>query len=341
MRALCRVLCTAWFGLFAPATWAQDDVAAFYKDKTVRIVVGVAVGSGYDINARALARHLGVHIPGKPTIIVQNQPGAGSVTMTNTLYASGPFDGTVIGASFNGMPTLPLLQPQGVRFDPNKLNWIGSTNRETHVTYVWHTAPVQRLEDLTTKELVVGAQAPGTTQYDFPALGNEMFGYKFKVVKGYDGTPKIHLAMEAGEVQGVGATSWTTLKALNSNWLQDKKIKVIAQWGMRKHPDLPDVPSMLDLAKTDADRQALLLGLARLEFGRPFFVPPGVPAERVEALRRAFDATMKDPAFLAEADKLKLDIDPLTGEQVAELVAEVSKTPADIAARVRTALEPK
>ncbi|HEX2726079.1 MAG TPA: tripartite tricarboxylate transporter substrate-binding protein, partial [Beijerinckiaceae bacterium] len=303
--------------------------------------VGVAVGSGYDINARTLARYLGAHIPGKPTIIVQNQPGAGSVTMTNTLYNSGPFDGTVIGASFNGMPTLPLLQPQGVRFDPNKLNWIGSTNRETHVTYVWHTAAVQRLEDLASKELVVGAQAPGTTQYDFPALGNEMFGYKFKVVKGYDGTPKIHLAMESGEVQGVGATSWTTLKAINSNWLQEKKIKVIAQWGLRKHPDLPDVPSVLDLAKTDTDRQALLLGLARLEFGRPFFVPPGVPAERVEALRRAFDATMKDPAFLAEADKLKLDIDPLTGEQVAELVAQVSKTPADIAARVRTALEPK
>ena len=341
MRVFGRVLGIAWFGLIAPAAWAQDDVAAFYKDKTIRIVVGVAVGSGYDINARAVARYLGAHIPGKPTVIVQNQPGAGSVTMTNTLYNSGPFDGTVIGASFNGMPTLPLLQPQGVRFDPNKLNWIGSTNRETHVTYVWHTAPVQRLEDLTSKELVVGAQAPGTTQYDFPALGNEMFGYKFKVVKGYDGTPKIHLAMESGEVQGVGATSWTTLKAINSNWLQEKKIKVIAQWGLRKHPDLPDVPSMLDLAKTDADRQALLLGLARLEFGRPFFVPPGVPAERLEALRRAFDATMKDPAFLAEADKLKLDIDPLTGEQVAELVAQVSKTPADIAARVRTALEPK
>jgi tripartite-type tricarboxylate transporter receptor subunit TctC len=335
------VLGIAWFGLIAPAAWAQEDVAAFYKDKTVRIVVGVAVGSGYDINARALGRYLGAHIPGKPAVIVQNQPGAGSVTMTNALYNSGPFDGTVIGASFNGMPTLPLLQPQGVRFDPNKLNWIGSTNRETHVTYVWHTAPVQRLEDLASKELVVGAQAPGTTQYDFPALGNEMFGYKFKVVKGYDGTPKIHLAMESGEVQGVGATSWTTLKAINSNWLQEKKIKVIAQWGMRKHPDLPDVPSMLDLAKTDADRQALLLGLARLEFGRPFFVPPGVPAERVEALRRAFDATMKDPGFLAEADKLKLDIDPLTGEQVAELVAQVSRTPPDIAARVRTALEPK
>jgi tripartite-type tricarboxylate transporter receptor subunit TctC len=172
-------------------------------------------------------------------------------------------------------------------------------------------------------------------------MGNELFGWKVKVVKGYDGTPKIHLAMEAGEVQGVGATSWTTLKAINSDWLKDKKVKVIAQWGLRKHPDLPQVPHVLEMAKTDADRQALLLGLARLEFGRPFFVPPGVPAERIEALRRAFDSTMKDPAFLADAEKLKLDIDPLTGKQVAELVAQVAATPPDIAARVRTALEAK
>jgi hypothetical protein len=206
---------------------------------------------------------------------------------------------------------------------------------------VWQTAPVQSLDDLKTKELVVGAQAPGTTQYDFPILGNDLFGWRFRVVKGYDGTPKIHLAMESGEVQGVGATSWTTLKAINSNWLNDKKIKVIAQWALRKHPDLPDVPLVLDLAKTDADRQALLLGLARLDFGRPFFVPPGVPANRVEALRRAFDATMKDPAFLAEAEKLKLDIDPLSGAQVAELIAQVAATPPDVATRVREALESK
>ena len=341
MRSLFAVFSAAAFALSAPAALAQESAAAFYKDKTVRIVVGVAVGSGYDINARALARHLGAHIPGNPQVIVQNQPGAGSLTMTNALYTSGPFDGTVIGAPFNGLPTAPLLQPTGVRFDPTKLNWIGSTNRETHVTYVWHTAPVQNLSDLKAKELVVGAQAPGTTQYDFPVMGNDLFGWKVRVVKGYDGTPKIHLAMEAGEVQGVGATSWTTLKALNSNWLDEKKIKVIAQWGLRKHADLPDVPFILDLAKTDADRQALLLGLARLEFGRPFFVPPNVPAERVQTLRRAFDATMKDPAFLAEAEKLKLDLDPLTGEQVAELVAQVAATPTDVVARVRTALEGK
>ena len=160
----------------------QDDVAAFFKGKTLRLVVGIGVGSGYDINARLLARHMAAHIPGQPTIVVQNQPGAGSLSMTNALYHTGPFDGTVMGASFNGMPTTPLLQPSGARFDPVKLNWLGSTNRETQAMYVWHTAPVQVLEDMKNKEIVMGAQAPGSTQFDYPILANRLFGYKFKVV---------------------------------------------------------------------------------------------------------------------------------------------------------------
>ena len=178
--------------LFATAlpAFAQDDVAAFYKGKTVRLIVGVGVGSGYDINARVLARHMGKHIPGNPNIIVQNQPGAGSLTMTNQMYAAGPFDGTVIGASFNGLPTAPLLQPNGVRFDATKMNWVGSTNRETQTMYVWHTAPMQTLDDLKTKEMIVGAQAPGSTQYDYPMLGKALFDLKFKVVTGYEATPK-------------------------------------------------------------------------------------------------------------------------------------------------------
>jgi tripartite-type tricarboxylate transporter receptor subunit TctC len=324
----------------APAV-AQQSVADFYKGKTIRIIVGVGVGSGYDLNARVLARTLPSHIPGNPTVIVQNQPGAGSLSMTNALYNTGPFDGTVIGASFNGMPTAPLLEPSGARFDPNKLNWLGSTNRETQVTYVWHTAPVQKLADLYTTELIVGAQAPGSTQYDFPILLNHLFGTKFKVVTGYESTPKIHLAMESGEVQGNGATNWSTVKALNSSWLAEKKIRIIVQWGLKKNPELPDVPLVLDLAKTPSDRQALELALARLEFGRPFFLPPNVPPDRVEALRRAFDATVKDPGFLADADKSKIEVDPLTGEQVGALVEQVSHTPADTVARVRAAMENK
>jgi tripartite-type tricarboxylate transporter receptor subunit TctC len=323
----------------APAA-AQDSVAEFYKGKTVRIVVGIGVGSGYDINARLLARHMANYIPGNPTVIVQNQPGAGSLTMTNQLYASGPFDGTAIGASFNGMPTTPLLQPAAARFDPNKLIWLGSTNRETQALYVWHTVPLQTLDEAKRKEIVMGAQAPGSTQYDFPMVANSLFDFKFKVITGYQATPKIHLAMESGEVHGTIA-NWSTLKAIATNWLDEKKIRILSQWTLKKNPELPDVPMFLDYATTDAERAALELVTARLEYGRPFFLPPGVPAERVEALRRAFDATMKDKEFLAEADKLKIEIEPLTGEQVAEVVKKVSATHPDVVARVRQAMEKK
>jgi tripartite-type tricarboxylate transporter receptor subunit TctC len=318
----------------------QDDVAAFFKGKTLRLVVGIGVGSGYDINARLLARHMAGHIPGQPTIVVQNQPGAGSLSMTNALYHTGPFDGTVMGASFNGMPTTPLLQPSGARFDPVKLNWLGSTNRETQAMYVWHTAPVQVLEDMKNTEIVMGAQAPGSTQFDYPILANRLFGYKFKVVTGYESTPKIHLAMESGEAQGTIA-NWSTLKAISTNWITEKKIRILAQWALTKSPELADVPLFMDQAKTDAERAALRLMLARLEYGRPFFLPPNVPAARVAALRRAFDATMKDPAYLAEADKLKIDVEPLSGEQVTALVEQVSRTDPDTVARVRAAMENK
>jgi tripartite-type tricarboxylate transporter receptor subunit TctC len=321
-------------------TPAQEDVAAFFKGKTLRLIVGIGVGSGYDINARLLARHIAAHIPGQPTIIVQNQPGAGSLTMTNALFNTGPYDGTVMGASFNGMPTTPLLQPTGVRFDPVKLNWLGSTNRETQAMYVWHTAPAHTLDDAKTKETIMGAQAPGSTQFDYPVLANQLFGFKFKVVTGYESTPKIHLAMESGEVHGTIA-NWSTLKAINTNWITEKKIRILAQWTLTKNPELADVPLFLDRAQTDAERAALRLMLARLEYGRPFFLPPNVPAARVGALRRAFDAAMKDPAYLAEADKLKIEVDPLSGEEVAALVEQVSRTPAETVARVRAAMENK
>jgi tripartite-type tricarboxylate transporter receptor subunit TctC len=320
---------------------AQDDPATFFKGKTIRIVVGVGVGSGYDINARLLARHWGKQIPGNPQVIVQNQPGAGSRTMVNQLVANGPFDGTVIGATFNGLPTTPLLQPTGVRFDPNKMQWIGSTNRETQVTYLWHTAPVKTFAEIAKTEVVTGAQAPGTTQYDYPSLANAVFDYKFKVVTGYKSTQDIHLAMERGEIHGNGATNWTTLLALNGDWVKEKKVNAIAQWAFKKHRDLPNVPLVLELAKNDQDRAALELAIARLEYGRPFFVPPGVPADRVQALRRAFDATMKDKDFLADSAKAKLEIDPLTGEQMQEVIARVLRTPEPVAARVRKALEVK
>src|SRR5262245_13786492 len=321
-----------------PALAQQEDVAGFFRGKTLRLIVGVGVGSGYDINARLLARHLAAHIPGTPVINVQNPLGPRRLTITNALYRPGPVDGTVMGASFNGMPTTPLLQPTGVRFDPVKFNWAGSTNRETQVMYVWHTAPAQVLEDARGREIVMGAQAPGSTQFDYPVLANNLYGFNFKVVTGYESTPKMHVAMEGGEVHGTIA-NWSTLKAINANWLTDKKIRVLAQWALQRSPELDGVPLFLDVASSDAERDALRLMLARLEYGRPFFLPPNVPAARVEALRRAFDMTMKDSAYLAEAERLKIDVEPLSGEQVTALVEQVCRTPADTVARVRTAVE--
>jgi tripartite-type tricarboxylate transporter receptor subunit TctC len=337
MRRLLLAVC-ALTALQMPAM--AQSVADFYKGKTIRMVIGIDVGSGYDVNARLLARHLVNHIPGNPAIVVQNQPGAGSAIMTAQLYTAGPFDGTVIGAAFAGMPTLPLLAPGKVRFDPAQLVWLGNTNRETHVTYVWHTSPVQSFDEVRSKELIMGAQAPGSSQVDFPLVANALFNLKHKVITGYGSTAKINLAMESGEVQGAIA-ALTSVRTLSSQWLADKKIRIITQWALRANPDLPGVPNALDLAKTDADRAAMQLVMARLDIGRPFFLPPNVPADRVAALRAAFDATMKDPAYLAEAAKLKIDVDPMNGADLTTFVAQISKTPADTVARVRKALETK
>ena len=322
----------------APAR-GVDDVAAFYRGRQLRIVVGTAAGGGYDLFARAVARHIGAHIPGNPAVIVQNLPAAGGMVMTNQLYASAPRDGSVIGAPINGIPTAPLLAPAGAHFDATRLIWLGSTNREPYVAFVWRTAPVQSLADLRTRELIVGATAPGTTMVDFPLLTNDILGTRFRIVRGYEGTPQINTAIERGELEGQGGIGWAAVKAQVPQWITERKIKVIAQYGLKRHPDLADVPTMLELATSDPDRQALTMLFARTEYGRPYFLPPEVPAARVEALRRAFDATMRDPAFVADAAKLQLEIDPMSGEAVQALVGDLAATPAQVVARVRAILE--
>ena len=334
---LSALLSALLVGLVAPAA-AEDDVAAFYRGKQLRMIVGSAVGGGYDLFARIVARHIVHHIPGSPGIIVQNQPAAGGVVMANQLYGQGPKDGTVIGVPINGLPTAPLLQ-SGTQFDPERLIWLGSTNREAYVAFVWHTVQVTSITELTSKEVVVGATTPGTTMVDFPLLVNDVLGFKFKVVRGYQGTPQINLAIERGEVEGMGGLGWASVKAQTPHWISERKIKVLAQYGLKRYSELADVPTMLEFAKSDADRQAMTMPFARTEYGRPYFLPPDVPVERVAALRRAFDATMKDPAFVAEAAKLQFDVDPLTGEQVQALVAQLAATPREVVARVRAALE--
>jgi tripartite-type tricarboxylate transporter receptor subunit TctC len=315
-----------------------EDVARFYSGKQIRFIVGSAAGGTYDLLARIVARHMGAHIPGKPSIIVENQGTAGGIAMTNELYALGPKDGTVIGVPLNGIPAAPLLEPRAARFDSAKLIWIGSTHSEPYVAYVWHTAPVQDLADTLTKQLVVGATTPGTTMNDFPMLTNAVLGTKFKIVPGYGSTPLMNEALERGEIEGIVGFGWFALNAQAGQLIAQKKINIIAQFGTTRSRLLPDVPLVLNLAGSEADRQALLLLFGRTEYGRPYFLPPDVPADRIEALRRAFDATMKDPAFVADANRIGFPLDPLTGEQVQAAVAALAKTPPAVIARVRAAL---
>jgi tripartite-type tricarboxylate transporter receptor subunit TctC len=323
----------------AVPAYAEDEVAAFYRGKQLRLVVGTGAGGGYDLFARAVARHIGTHIPGNPSVIVQNQGGAGGLLMANQLYSLGPKDGTVIAAPVNGLPTAPLLEPAGARFDAARLNWIGSTNRETYVAFAWHAAPVQSIADLMQRQLIVGATAAGTTLVDFPLVTNKILGTKFKVVRGYDATPQINLAIERGEVEGIGGIGWQSIKTQVPQWIAARKITVIAQYGFKRDAELANAPTMLEFGRTDADRAALTMMFARTEYGRPYFAPPEVPPARIEALRRAFDATMHDADFMADAAQLQLELSPMRGEEVQALVGKLAQTPPEIVARVRAALE--
>ncbi len=321
----------------APAK-AQDSVAAFYKGKQLRLIVGSSVGGGYDLYSRALARHMVNHIPGNPSIIVQNQPAAGGILSANQLSTQGPKDGTAFAAPLNGIVTAPMLVG-GTQFDVNKLNWIGSIQREAYVAFIWHTAPVSHITEMATKELLVGSTTVGTTMNDFPLLLNDLLGYKFKLVRGYKGTPEINIATERGEIHGNAGVGLASVKTLSQKWIDEKKIRFLVQYNMQPEPELKGVPMVMELAKTDTQRTAMRLLFARTEYARPYFLPPDVPAERVQALRRAFDATMKDPAFIVDARKLQLEISPMTGEDLQTLVADLTRTPPEIVARVKAALD--
>ena len=333
-------------GLLGAATVAAAILAAgafqaaqaddFYKGKRVKFLVGSSSGGGYDTFARVLARHYGNHIKGKPSFIVQNMPGASSRKVANFLYNKAPKDGSTIAAVFSGIPTEPLVNPNKARFDARKFTWIGSANKGTFVGFVWHTAPAQTLKDIKTKQMIVGASGGAT--YDYPALANELLGLNFKIISGYTGTKQIGLAMERGEVHGNAGTTWASIKSQHPDWIKDKKVRVFVQYGRNKNPELPNVPLMVNLAKNKADRQALNLMYVRQEYQRPYIAPPGLPKVRVATLRNGFNATMKDPAYLADAKKRRLDVDPLTGEQIEALIAEVYKTPKAVIERVRAIL---
>jgi tripartite-type tricarboxylate transporter receptor subunit TctC len=313
-----------------PAAKAQDAAQQFYAGKSIDLEIGYSVGGGYDLYARLVAQHLGDHIPGHPTIVPRNMEGAASLRLANYLYAAAPRDGTAIGAISRGAAFDPLLNENGAQFDASKFSWIGSANNEVSVCVALQSSGITSFNDVLTKPLTIGATGVGDDTYQFPALMNAELGTKFKIVTGYPGGNDITLALERGEVQGRCGWSWSSIVATRMNWITDKKIVVLVQMSLSKHPDLPDVPLIMDLAKTDEQRQIFKLIFARQVMGRPFAAPPGVPADRLAVLRRAFADTMKDKAFLADAEKRKFEINPVSGEEIQALVQDVYQTPAAV-----------
>jgi len=317
--------------LLAPCAFAQSP-SEFYKGKTVELYIGYSVGGGYDIYARLLAKHMGKHIPGNPNVVPKNMEGAGSLRLANWLYNVAPKDGTAFGIIGRGTGFDPLLgRGRGAQFDATKYNWIGSANDEVSVCVAWHTTGIRKFDELMTKELTVGGTGAAADTDQFPRIINAMLGTKMKIVTGYPGGNDVGLAMERGEVNGRCGWSWSSVKATHPKWLEDKKINVLIQLALEKHPDLPDVPLITDLATTDEQRAIFKLIFARQVMGRPFLAPPGLPRERVAALRKGFLDTMKDKDFLADAEKAQLEITPVAGEDIQRLVSETHETPPEIA----------
>ena len=334
IETLSCCIAVAALAVLPPSPGRAQAPAEFYKGKSVDVHIGYSGGGGYDVYARALARHMDRHIPGRPTLVPKNMPGAGSLVLANWLYNVGPKDGTAFGMIGRGTGFDPLLGSTKAQFDATKFNWLGSMNNEVSVCVAWHTTGITKLEQVLTKELVVGGTGPAADTDQFPKVLNAALGTKFKIVTGYPGGNDIDLAMERGEVQGRCGWSWSSVIATHKNWLDEKKINILVQISLSKHPDLPNVPLIMDYAKTDEQKQIFKLVVARQPMGRPFLAPPGVPADRVAALRKAFMETMKDSQFLAEAGKAKLEINPVSGEEVQHIVQDVYKTPKPVAAKV-------
>jgi hypothetical protein len=315
---------------FASPACAQAP-ADFYRSKNVELYVGYSVGGGYDLYARMLARHMSKHIPGNPTVVPKNMEGAGSLRLANWLYRVAPKDGSVFGIIGRGTGFDPLLGNKAAQFDGPKYTWIGSANNEVSICVAWHTSGVTKFQDLLTRELVVGGTSASADTDQFPKIVNGVLGTRMRVVTGYPGGTEVGLAMERGEVQGRCGWSWSSVKSTHQQWYDQKKFAVLVQLALAKHPDLADVPLVLDLAKTDEDRQILKLIFARQVMGRPFLAPPGIPDERAAALRKAFLDTLADKEFLADTDKAQLEINPVGGAEIQRLVTEIYQAPPTVA----------
>jgi tripartite-type tricarboxylate transporter receptor subunit TctC len=306
--------------------------------KTVTLTIGYGPGSGNDIYGRLIARHLGRHIPGKPNVVAQNMPGAGSFKAANYLFAAAPKDGTVLGYISQTAATEELLGTPAIQFKTAQFNWVGRIGSYNNITIFWHTSRIKTIADAMRMESTIGATGVGSAVYIYPNMMNKILGTKFKIVSGYQGTAQTSLAMERGEVEGV-TMGWFPVKTTKQQWVQQKKINFLVQFLAARHPDLPDVPAIVELARTPEEKQLFALFANDGEVGKAILAPPGVPAATVRVLRRAFDAMAKDPDYIVDADKLQLERDSMPGEKLQAMIEAVAKTPPAVVARAKSVLK--
>jgi tripartite-type tricarboxylate transporter receptor subunit TctC len=330
--ARCSCILALAAAAFGSAAARADPVADFYRGKTINVYIGVNVGGGYDFEARLLARFMKAHIPGNPTLVPQNMIGAGGIKMANYLYSIAPQDGTAIGMFPNTLIAVQAVGTEGAQYDANKFSWIGSMTTSPLTFTTWHTSGVRTIEEASKRELVVAASNKGAITYTFPRMLNEFLGTKLKIVSGYQGNSTMVVAMERGEVDGV-TNSWDSWKSLNPAWLAEKKINLLVQTEP-KAKDL-DIPSVQELAKNEDDRKVIQLIISGDALGKPMATSPNVPADRVKALRDAFDATVKDSEFLKAAAAARIEVSPISGVQLQDTVEKVLATPKNLAARAK------
>lgn len=315
---------------------AQDPVAAFYKGKSIKVLVGSASGGGYDAYSRFVSTYMGKHIPGNPSLVVQNMPGGGGILVVNYTYNVAPKDGTVIAGIQRGAPMHQILGKEGAKFDSAKLNWLGSLNNEVTICTAMKKAKVQNLADLKKYELLAGSSGPGDPE-NVPAILNNLLGTRFKIVAGYPSTTAVSLAIERGEIDAI-CSSYNTQHTRNANWFKNNIVNILIQVSTRKHPNLPDVPLALEEAPNAEARALLELNDSRLEIGRPYIAPPNIPEDRLKALRKAFMDMTKDPAFIADVEKNKREVNPVSGEDIQKLIERIAKTDKAILAKLDDAM---
>jgi tripartite-type tricarboxylate transporter receptor subunit TctC len=308
------------------------SLADAYRGKTVTIMIGYAAGGGYDLYSRTLARFIGKHIPGNPKVIGKNMPGASSLKLSNWMYAVAPKDGTVMATIARGAPVHTMLGGKGARFDATKFNWLGSMNNEVSVCVTSFRAPAKTFNELRFKKTIVGGQGKSSDSEVFSMFVQNLLGAKIKLISGYPGAKPTVLAMERGEVDGICGWSWTSVKKLKPDWLKEKKLNILLQLALVKHPDLPDVPLITDFARNEGEKAQMELIFSRQTMGRPYLLPPGVPADRVAMMRKAFRDTINDPEFQAFTKKAKIEINYVSGEDVQTLIERVLASPKEVVA---------